>query len=92
MLPQAVHHIPEQPMQIMRSKWLFCLIGCLSGIALAQSDEIDDSFKRPDAAEEVRLREILSGSASSRGFGKSLGRYYWDRDIAATRLNDKRAI
>jgi len=55
---------------------------------LAQEDEIGKAFKKPDAAEEARLRELLAKPLGSDFPAKTLAQDYAEKLNAVNRLGD----
>ena len=64
---------------------LLCLV---LGVALAQSDEIEGEFKRPDTAETQRLQKLLDEPIAPGLSASALSKIYWDQEFAARILGD----
>ena len=72
---------------------VFCIAfaPCLSHYAWAQTEEIETSFKKMDAAEEQKLRELLLTPVPQGLTGVALARHIGAKDRAAVRLSDSAA-
>jgi len=59
----------------------------LAGVGYAQSDEVEENFKRLDPAEEQRLRAVLAQPVPQGVTQKVLSTHFWGK-VAAARLLD----
>jgi CHAT domain-containing protein len=64
---------------------LLCL---LAGLAQAQSDAVELEFRKPDAAETLRLNKLLSQPVDATLTGAALRQLYWDKENAARIVGD----
>ncbi|NVO07338.1 MAG: tetratricopeptide repeat protein, partial [Rhodoferax sp.] len=67
---------------------LLALLSAVLGLAQAQSDEIEGEFKRPDAAETLRLQKLLDQPVAPGLSMASLDQIYWDKELASRILGD----
>ena len=70
-------------------RWLVAALLCVScGLAIAQADDLELEFKKPDPAETLRLQTVMNDPVPQGLSRNELVQLYWEKELAARILGN----